>query len=161
LAVKGKARGGMPTYRHLPLHPGVSDLIREVLDQMDQGHTSSSKLFQLYLQDARKRTSLSTKILNQILNTAAQAAGWASGPIFYALRHGFRTSMLSLGMDEENINYLMGHQIFGQPAFSIYHENHYQNLKQQYLDTAAEMTRLYDFNEVSGIHSPYESLNTL
>ena len=145
LTVKGKARGSKPTYRHLPLHPTVSELIRVVLDKMCKGHTSSRTLFKLYFQDARRRISLSTKNLDQILNTAAQAAGWNSGPIFYGLRHGFRTAMLTKGMDEDNINYLMGHQIFGQPAYSIYHENHYQNLKQQYLDAAGEMTRLYGF----------------
>jgi site-specific recombinase XerD len=116
-----------------------------MVNQLDQSHTSRNTLFQLNFQNNSKRISLSTKILDQVLNTAAQATGWASGPIFYGLRHRFRTDMLTMGMDEDNINYLMGHQIFGQPAYSIYHENHYMELTQQYLDAAGEMTCLYGF----------------
>jgi integrase len=145
IAVKGKASWGKQVYRSLPLTPGVVNLVDELLNLLGQDLAPGKRIFSVYQEESGRWKPMSTKDLDQILESAAIAAGWSSGPIFYGLRHRFRSDLLSFGMDEQYINYLMGHEIIGQEAFSIYSEQRYENLREQYLEAAAEMARCYGF----------------
>jgi integrase len=144
VAVKGKASWGKQVYRYLPIISGVVNLIEELLTLRGEDLTPGKRIFSFH-EKGLERPALSMKDLDQILESTAMAAGWTANPVFYGLRHRFRTDMLSSGMDEPNINYLMGHEIIGQETYSIYSEQHYESLREQYLIAAGEMVHRYGF----------------
>ncbi len=151
LAVIGKSRGSKPAFRHLPILPTVSNMIRDMLNQVDIDVSPRSFLFRLSSLNSSKRTRLLVKDLDQILVDAAKRAGWSYAPIFYGLRHRFRSDMLKLRVDEQIIDFMMGHEIIGQEPFSVYSELNLGHLEEQYQLVASELADLYGFTGKKGI----------
>lgn len=150
LAVIGKSRGKKPAFRHLPILPRVSKKIQNMLDQADKEVYPGTFLFRLSSLNSKKRARFSITDLDEILVNAALRAGWYSAPLFYGLRHRFRTDMLKFGVDEPFIDYMMGHEIIGQEPHNIFSKRSLGNLDQQYQRVASELADLYGFTDLKG-----------
>ncbi len=119
----------------------------EMLDQEGMEVSSGAFLFRLASENSKKWTRLTTAGLDQILADAASMAGWSSAPIFYGLRHRFRSDMLKLEVDESTINFQMGHESVGEEPFSIYAEMSLRTIEQEYRRAASELADWYGFTD--------------
>jgi integrase len=147
LAIIGKARGKRPAFRHLPILPIVNRKFKEMFAQAGMEVSSGAFLFGLSSENSNKRTRLTTAELDHILADAASRVGWTSAPIYYGLRHRFRTDMLKLEVDESTINFLMGHESVGQEPYSIYTEKSLRSIEQEYRIAASELADWYSFTD--------------
>ena len=118
-----------------------------MLDQAGMEVSSGVFLFHLSSDNSNKRTRLTTAELDQILANAASRVGWTSGPIFYSLRHRFRSDMLKLEVDESTINFQMGHESVGEEPFSIFAEMSLRTIEQEYRRAASELAVWYGFTD--------------
>ncbi len=140
IAIQGKPHLIMPGYRRVPILPELRPFLAELLQIAKTKRMP--RIFGLFDITATWRP-LETGDLNACISTACQRLFLDAAPDFYSLRHRFRTDMLELGVSEHYLNYLVGHEGFGNETFNGYLDRSLAGLVPAYEQAARVIAARY------------------
>jgi hypothetical protein len=146
IAVRGKARPREAAYRRIPILPGMSQLLEEIIKDTGGSNCPRRQLLGFYRNGSRWHAA-DVKDLEKILIEAAERQGLPAVFDLYGLRHRFRTDCLQADLPFRMINFLMGHETTGFEPYGIYQDAGPGRIQEAYQETVSALAAGYGWTQ--------------